>query len=100
MFTIDKEEYELVFSQKRIELAENELDKPTLTILQKYAFSLKELKTYVGYGLKKVGAQAYLNPVKGKELAGRLVESEGYGPLATVVMEAIERDCGFFFQGV
>ena len=100
MFTIDNEDYEIVFSQKRIELAENELDKPTLSILQKYVFSLKELKTYVAYGLKKVGSQAYLNPVKGKELAGRLVESEGYGPLTSVVTEAIERDCGFFFQGV
>lgn len=99
MFTIDNEEYELTYSQKRIELAENELDKSTLLIFQKTMFSLRELKTYIAYGLRKVGAQAYINPAKGRELADKLIETEGYAALVEAVAEAIERDCGFFFQG-
>lgn len=100
MFTIEDKEYDIEFSQKRIEAIENNLNRSVMDIISRSnaMMTLKELKTFVSYGLKQTGATAFVNPAQGMQIANKLLEVNGYARLLEAVFTAIERDCGFFFQ--
>lgn len=102
MFTIDGKEYEIEYSQKRIELIENTLKRSVMDIVSNSSamMTLRELKTFVAYALKQTGATAFVNPTLGTQIAEKLLEENGYSTLLGTVIEAIERDCGFFFRTV
>ena len=99
-FTIEDKEYNIEFTQNRIEAIENNLNRSTLDIMYRSngLMTLKELKTFAGYGLKRTGATAFVNPAQGLKIAEKLLEVNGYTKLLEEVTNAVERDCGFFFR--
>lgn len=101
MFEINGETYVLKYNLKRVELIENAVGMPTMAELNEHKglFGLSALKTYFAYGLKKEGAEVFVPPKKGMEMAEALIEKEGYIAVNGAVLEALERDCPFFFQG-
>ena len=100
MITYGGKNYGLKYNMKRIELIEGVTNMPTLADLQRTRglLSLASLKAYVAYGIKEDGADAFLNPRKGMEIAESLIESNGYPDVCAIVLEALERDCPFFFR--
>lgn len=100
MITYGGKNYVLKYNMKRIELIEGVTNMPTLADLQRTRglLSLASLKTYVAYGIKEDGADTFLNPKKGMEIAESLIESNGYPDVCAIVLEALERDCPFFFR--
>lgn len=101
MLTIDLQDYTLEYSQKRIEIIENKLNKSVMAIFQSGGMmTLAELKTFVAYGLKQIDKTTFVNPIQGIQLAEKLVDTYGYSALLGEVVTAIQRDCGFFFLGI
>lgn len=101
MFEINGKNYVLKYNLKRVEMIENATGLPMMSDLYSHRsmMSLSSLKTYFAYGLKEEGADAFVAPKKGMEMAEALIESEGYMRVNGAVLEALERDCPFFFQG-
>lgn len=101
MFEVNGNRYELKYSLKRIELIENAVGMPTMAELNAHQglFGITALKSYFAYGLKEEGADAFVPPKKGMEIAEELIETEGYMAVNGAVLESLERDCPFFFQG-
>lgn len=100
MIEIDKKNYVLKYSIGRIELIENATGVPTLAEIGKNngMFSIRALKTYFAYELKEDGAEVFVPTKKAMEIADALILSEGYPKVCGLVLEALERDCPFFFQ--
>lgn len=101
MFDINGKNYVLKYNLKRVEMIENSVSMPTMAELQAHRgmLSLTSLKTYFAYGLKEEGADTFVKPKEGMAMAEALIESEGYITVNGAVLEALERDCPFFFQG-
>lgn len=101
MFVIDKKNYELKYNMKRVELIENAVGMPTMADIAAHRgmLSLSTLKAYIAYGLKEEGSDVFVKPKEGLEMAEKLIESMGYQPVDAEVIEALHRDCPFFFQG-
>lgn len=101
MFEIGKKTYVLKYNMKRVEMIENAVGMPMMAELaaHKGMLGLTALKTYFAYGLKEEGADVFVKPKDGMEMAEKLIESEGYIAVNGAVLEALERDCPFFFQG-
>lgn len=102
MFEINGKKYVLKYNLKRVELIENTVGMPTMAELNAHRgmFGLTALKTYFAYGLKEEGSDFFTPPKTGMEMAEALIENEGYISVNGAVLEALERDCPFFFQGV
>lgn len=100
MFNINEKTYELKYNMKRVELIENSTGMPTMAELNKYSgmFGITSLKTYLAFALKEQGSDVFVKPKEGMEIAEALIEKEGYIAVNTAVLEAIERDCPFFFR--
>ena len=100
MIEYDKKKYELKYNLKRVEMIENTTGMPTLAEMQKNRgiLSITNLKTYFAFGLKEAGGDTFVKPKKGMEIAEALIQSEGYVTVNGVVLEALERDCPFFFR--
>lgn len=92
--------YVLKYNMKRIEMIESVTNMPTMADLRRTGgmLSLASLKAYIAYGIKEEGEDVFLKPKKGMEIAENLIESNGYTDVCTTVLEALERDCPFFFQ--
>lgn len=92
--------YVLKYNMKRIEMIESVTNMPTMADLRRTGgmIGLASLKAYIAYGIKEEGADAFLKPKKGLELAESIIESIGYADTCATVLEALERDCPFFFQ--
>lgn len=101
MFNYNKKSYVLKYNIKRIEMIEEVTDMPTLAELRRTGgmLGLKSLKAYFAYGLKEEGEDIFMPVKKGYEICEQLIEKEGYTSVASKVLEALERDCPFFFQG-
>ena len=101
MFEINGKNYVLKYNLKRVEMIENAAGMPTMADLSSHKgmLGLTALKTYFAYGLKEEGSDAFVAPKKGMEMAEALIENEGYMSVNGAVLEALERDCPFFFQG-
>lgn len=101
MFEINGKNYVLKYNLKRVEMIENAVGMPTMADLSSHKgmLGLTALKTYFAYGLKEEGADTFVVPKKGMEMAETLIENEGYLSVNGAVLEALERDCPFFFQG-
>ena len=94
-------EYELKYNLKRIEDLEAALQGKALMGLMMSGsgvLSINDLKIVFAYGLKKVGADAFVAPKTGKEYATMLIETEGYIKLTGLVLSVLQEDCPFFFQ--
>lgn len=101
MFEINGKNYVLKYNLKRVEMIENAVGMPTMADLSSHKgmLGLTALKTYFAYGLKEEESDAFVAPKKGMEMAEALIENEGYMSVNGAVLEALERDCPFFFQG-
>jgi len=100
MFEMNGKEYELKFNLKRIELIESATGEPLMASLQKNRamLSVSHLKVYFSLALKESGSDAFVPAKKGQEFAEELIESEGYEFVNMSVVEALQRDCPFFFR--
>ena len=101
MIEYGEKTYELKYGLKRVELIEAATGSPMMAELSKNnaMLGLSSLKTYFAYGLKEEGADAFVPPKEGMEIAESLIENEGYIVVCGMVLEALERDCPFFFRG-
>lgn len=99
IFETDGKEYELKYNLKRVGMIENVTEMPTMAELQKHRgmLSIQHLMVYFGYAVKEADSDAFLPPKKGMEMAESLIESQGYNTVCGWVLEAIQRDCPFFF---
>lgn len=100
MFEVGKKKYTLKYNIKRVELIENAVGEPMMAELRthKGMLSLTALKIYFAYGLKEEDSDIFVKPKKGMEMAEELIENEGYVRVNLAVLEALERDCPFFFR--
>ncbi len=91
--------YELKFSLKRIQMIENVIKKPIMSVLQNGFMTIQELTVCCAYGMKKDGADAFIDPKKGFKIIEQLLEEDGaYFSLSDKLAEVLERDCPFFFR--
>ncbi len=100
MIEYGNKKYVLKYNMKRIEMIESVTSMPTLAGLRRTGgmFGLADLKAYITYGIKEEGADVFLKPREAAELAESLIEENGYAEVCAIVLEALERDCPFFFQ--
>ena len=100
MIQIDKKNYELRYSLKRLEMIETALGGSVMDILVKTngALGLRHVQTFYAYGL--YGEDDVYCPVqKGMDEAEKaLTDPErGYQHMVMAVVTAIQRDCPFLF---
>ncbi|MBU9728038.1 hypothetical protein [Diplocloster modestus] len=102
MIEIDGKEYELKYNLRRVELIENTTEEPLMALLRKNKgyLSLQNLKVCFSFGLKEAGSDVFVPVKKGQEFAEKLIEDEGYDNVDMLVVEALQRDCPFFFPAV
>lgn len=100
MFEINGKEYDLKYNMKRVELIENAIGMPMMAELSNHKgmFGLTALKTYFAYGLKEEGSDVFVKVKDGMKMAEDLIENEGYVNVNGAVLEALQRDCPFFFR--
>lgn len=100
MFEIDGKSYALKYNMDRVEMIENSIGMPTMAELysHKGMLSLSALKAYLAHGLKEEGSDSFVPVKKGLEMAKNLIQNEGYTNTCGAVVEALERDCPFFFR--
>ncbi len=99
MIEYEGQKYELKYSLKRISIIENAIKKPIMSVVQNGFLTITELTACLAYGMKKEGADAFLNPRKATEIVEQLLEEDGgYLTLINEVAGALQRDCPFFFQ--
>lgn len=101
MFEINGKSYVLKYNLKRVEMIENVVGMPTMAEMQAHRgmLGLTSLKTYFAYGLKEEGSDVFVKPKEGMMMAEAMIKNEGYLEVNGAVLEALERDCPFFFQG-
>lgn len=97
--TYNDKEYELKYNLKRIEMIESQTSMPTVAQIQKTLgyFGVKDLKIYLQMGLKEKGADAFVMPKPALEIAEALIKQD-YQNACGYVLDALERDCPFFFR--
>lgn len=99
MFEFKGKSYEFKYNLKRVELIEANINEPLLAVLQKNRgyLSVNHLKMCFSLGLKEAGSDSFVPPKIGQELAEEMIEANGYETVDMLVIEAIQRDCPFFF---
>lgn len=100
MLEFNGKPYELKYNLKRIEMIENSTGTPMMAELRNNGgmLSIGHLKAYFAMALKEQGADTFVKPKTGMEMAEALIENEGYIAVNGAVIEALERDCPFFFR--
>lgn len=99
MLEINGSKYELKYNIKRIEMIEAATGKPVLAEIRRTdgMLGIASLKAYFAYGLKEEGADTFVAPKKGMEMCEQLIEEENYAEVCGIILEALQRDCPFFF---
>lgn len=99
MFTFNDQEYDLRYSIKRVEQIEAVIGKPIMaSVVQNNAMlSIAEAKSMIAYGMV-TSEGAHIAPAQGMKMAEALLEQQGYANVIGLIIEALERDCPFFFQ--
>ena len=102
MIEYNGKNYVLRYSQQRIEMIENAARTPLMASLtsNRGMLSLSELKTFFAYGLKEEGSDIFVPVKTALEIAAELIEASGYATVLGTVLESLQRDCPFFFQGL
>lgn len=100
MIEIEGKNYVLKYNISRIEMIENSTGKSVLANIRANSgmLSITSLKHYFAYGLKEEGSDVFYPTKKALDIAEQLILRDGYTAVCGVVMEALERDCPFFFQ--
>ena len=100
MFEISGKNYVIKYSIGRIEMIEKATGLSVLAELgiNQGMLGIASLKLYFAYGLKEDGSEIFVPTKKAAEMAEQLIQNEGYVRVCGLVVEALERDCPFFFQ--
>lgn len=100
-FEVNGKEYELKYNTKRADIIESVTKTPIMANITKNngAMTRIDLVNYIAYGTKESGSDLFVNPKHGRDIAEQLIESEGYANCLGMVLETLQEDCGFFFQG-
>lgn len=100
MIEVEGKNYTLKYNIGRIEMIESATGIPTMAELNKNSgmFSIRSLKTYFAYGLKEDGSDIFVPTKRAMDIADALIVAEGYPKMCGLVVQALERDCPFFFQ--
>lgn len=98
MFEFNGNEYELKYNLKRVEMIENATGVPTLATIQRTGMRISHLKVYLGYGLKEAGSDIFVEIKTALDLAERMIEEMGVVAVMELVIDALQRDCPFFFH--
>lgn len=98
MLTHNGKQYHLRYSLKRIEQIETAMGKGLMAELAatKGMFSISDMKVACGYALKNED-ENYVSPAQGMQIIEDLIE-EDYVKVFQEMVEALERDCPFFFR--
>lgn len=99
MITIKENNYELRYTEKRVEQIEAAMDKPLMAELSKTSGMLKlmDLKIVLGFGLVKAETLTHLPPKQGLELAEAYIQEAGYAPAVQEAVATLQNDLPFFF---
>lgn len=99
MIELEGKEHELKYNLKRVELIEATTGEPLMASIQKNRgyLSIQHLKIYFALGLKEADSELFVPQKKGQGFAEDLIENEGYEKTNMLVIEALQRDCPFFF---
>lgn len=97
-FEVNGKTYEIKFSVLRAKMYEDATGVPLMTSFYKNGgvFSITEITNLVAYGLRVEGG-GWVSPKQGRDMAMRLLEENDYMALYEAVVDALQRDCGFFF---
>lgn len=99
--TINGKEYEIKMNLGRARLVEKALDGESVThalLGNEGMMSLTALTTFWKYGLKEVGADAFVAPAEAITLCETYMEEHGYTAAVNEVQRAVGRDMGFLFR--
>lgn len=99
MYTVDGHLYDFHFTLARVELIEKACGAGLMDQLAKCGgmLPLGVLKACTALALRG-DDDAYLPAQAGFAHAERLIEENGYAAVALAVVEALQRDCPFFFR--
>ncbi len=56
-----------------------------------------EVRDILAYCIREEGGE-YVNPERGREMAGNFIEANGYIDAITVLFAVLAEDCGFLFK--
>lgn len=92
--------YEVAFTLGRINLYEKTGHQPIMASFARNGgrFSLDELMSLIAVGTRPLGGGDYVAPKLGMAMAEKIIEANGYNAALGIVVQALERDCGFFFK--
>lgn len=99
-FEVDSTTYELVYAEKRLEMAENAMGNKSIISVFNNQPTLRETKTILAYGIRESGQSAWVNPTRAIEIAGKYLVDVGYAPVVELMSSALMRDCGFLFRQI
>lgn len=100
MFKIEENDYELKYDLKRIELIEQATGTSMMSAIAstRGMMGILQLKNCFCYGLKSAGSDTFVQGKKAAELFEKALTEHGYAGVVEIVIDAIQRDCPFFFQ--
>ena len=100
LLKIGEKEYELKYSLKRVETIESTTGTPLMASItsSRGMMPLTLLKSCFCYGLKEPGSDSFIPLPSGQVLFEQALTEHGYAGLVSVIIEALQRDCPFFFQ--
>ena len=100
MLEINGKIYEFKYTVGRIRMIEDTLGISLMETMvnSKGMLSISKICNFIAFGLKEKGKEGYVDFNEGMKIADELLEEKGYANITTTVIEAIQRDCPFFFQ--
>ena len=100
MLDINGKTYELKYTVGRIRMIEDTLGISLMATMVNAngMLSISQLCNFIAFGLKEKGKEGYVDFNEGMKIADELLEKKGYANLNVMVIEAVQRDCPFFFQ--
>ena len=101
LFTVQGDDYELLYTKVRIRYIEERLDRSIASIMAKIESGelpkLAELYCLFAGGFKRVDG-GYVSFEQGAKIAEEAIESESYLRIIKYIIYALERDCPFLFR--
>lgn len=101
MFEFNGDKYELHYTIGRLKLIEKVTGQSAMALLSSGGtgmISLTALESFMVYGLKEVGADAFLPPKAAGEIFDGMLTEQGYAYCVKAVTEALMKDVPFLFR--
>ncbi|CAK7060704.1 MAG: hypothetical protein EUB_03481 [Eubacterium sp.] len=92
-------QYSLRFNIRRLQQIEQTTKTSTAATLtlNMGMLGIQELIIYFAFGLADQDGE-YIKPSKGMNYAEEMIQKDGYAAVNMMVVEALQKDCGFLFQ--